>query len=103
MGTKMSREFIYSRLAEKLAEVARQHGLLHRWHKPPFRIRRTRAGYWQKAAGAFSFVLEDSEFNLVFGSCDRAKEVLKAHNEKKLSYLNEYGTDTLIVELKEVE
>lgn len=97
------KKVIYSKLAEQLSEVAKAYGLIHLWHQPPFRIYRTRAGYWQKASGAFLFVLEDSEGHEIFGSCNRATEVLKAHKEKRLSYLVEYGSNTFIVENKQVE
>lgn len=96
------RERTYTKLAQDLAQVARFHGLIYNdFHKPPFYIYRTRAGYWQKSSGAFLFTLNDSEGHEIFGSCDRVTEILKAHKEKRLSYFNEYGTATLIVEVKQ--
>ena len=99
----MRRATVYSELAEQLSEVARHHGLIHKWHKPPFLIERTRVGRHQKAAGAYLFFLRDIEWHEIFASCDRATKVLKAHKEKRLSHLVEYGTNTLIVERKPTE
>lgn len=54
-------------------------------HRPPFRVRRTYAGFWQLSAGAWKFFLEDADGRLVFGSAWNAKDVIQAHR-KGLTY-----------------
>jgi len=98
----MKREAVYSRLAQKLAGIANEFGLIHKWHQPNFKIRRTYAGRHQKAAGGWVFYLVDDNGREIFGSCDRASEFLKAYKENRLSYLNMYGSSELIVESKPI-
>lgn len=93
----MRKSTVYSKLAHNLSCIAKEYGLLRPYYKPPFKIIRTRAGFWQRSAGAWIFYLADSEGHEVFGSCYRAKDILMAYKNKKLEYYCEHFSSTFIV------
>lgn len=43
----------------------------------PDTFRRTYAGYWQKAAGAFLWTMKAKDGSITVGSCDRASDCIK--------------------------
>ena len=64
-----------SRLSEKLSEkILQDTGI----HTAPETFRRTYAGYWQKAAGAFLWTMEAKDGAITVGSCDRASDCIKS-------------------------
>ena len=44
----------------------------------PGTFRRTYAGYWQRAAGAFLWTMKAKDGAITVGSCDRASDCIKA-------------------------
>ncbi len=64
-----------SGLSEKLSKkILQDTGI----HTAPETFRRTYAGYWQKAAGAFLWTMEAKDGAITVGSCDRASDCIKA-------------------------
>ena len=64
-----------SRLSEKLSKkILQDTGI----HTAPETFRRTYAGYWQKAAGAFLWTMEAKDGPITVGSCDRASDCIKS-------------------------
>jgi len=94
---RVKKKPIYSKLARNLSYIAKEFNLIHSWHRLPFKIIRTYAGYWQRSAGAWSFYLADDEGHEVFGSCNKAKDVLRAYKNKKLEYYEDRDSPTFIV------
>lgn len=70
------------KLSKKLEKELRITGLVPE-------IMRTRAGKWQKAAGAFLWFMLD-EKGCAYGSCEKATTVLKA---KKITLVGTYGLE----------
>lgn len=64
-----------SRLSEKLSKkILQDTGV----RTDPGTFRRTYAGCWQKAAGAFLWTMEAKDGDITVGSCDRASDCIKS-------------------------
>lgn len=63
-----------SRLSEKLSgKILQDTGV----STDPGTFRRTYAGYWQKAAGAFLWTMRAKDGSITVGSCDRASDCIQ--------------------------
>lgn len=65
----------------------------------PSSFRRTRAGYWQRSYGAFSWAMSQKDSNVDIGSCSSLTDILKEPNKLTI-YRGAY--DEIIVENEEV-
>lgn len=93
-----------TRTAREIAALAARLGILPEGAQ--IRIERTRAGYWQRSAGAWSWLAVDEKNGReLFGSDWPASEVVKAGKENRAAaYTNDYTmTVELIVENREAE
>ncbi|MCK9596531.1 hypothetical protein M0R19_05065 [Candidatus Pacearchaeota archaeon] len=88
----------YSQLAQKIGGIMIAAGL--KGFVAPYAIQRTRAGHWQRALGAWSFVLVDFYDREVVGSQYSATTIVK-HYPLPGAYISiEYGKYVIDVELK---
>ena len=78
----LRREGRPTKLAERIAEIARAAGL--HVGEGPWTLHRTRAGYWQRSAGAWSWWLANGQGVEVAGSCDTTREIVKAAREGRV-------------------
>ena len=65
-----------TRTASSLAQLCEGLGLWLDGFRLPFRVVRTRAGYWQKSGGAWSWFMVDADGAEIVASCSPAREVL---------------------------
>lgn len=89
-----------TKLAAKIAEIAKAAGI--HVGEGPFVLHRTRAGYWQRSAGAWSWYLTDREGVEVAGSPHTTREIVEAAREGRVGKMEDsYNpTSELFVEAK---
>lgn len=83
------------KLADQLVQIAKEFGL--EVGPGPHTLNRTRAGYWQRSAGAWSWWLADAEGREVIGSCSPATDVVRAYKDKRLTFFSSgHGTEFFV-------
>lgn len=90
----LRREGRPTKLAERIAEIARAVGLPV--GEGPFVLHRTRAGHWQRSSGAWLWWLADGKGVEVAGSCDTAREIVKAAREGRVVALESCPRELMI-------
>ena len=70
-----------TRTLKRMLKVAEHFELLSHVHQPPFRLNSYRPGHWQRSAGAWSFVIVDTNNVEVMGSGWPCWKVWKMFNE----------------------
>ncbi len=79
--------------AKRVVSMIEELGVDLSQYKGPFAVRRTRAGHWQRSAGAWSWYLVDAEENEVVGSCESMTSILRDHSAGRVAtYRNEVLT-----------
>ncbi len=77
------------KLADQLVKIAQEFGL--NVGPGPHTLNRTRAGHWQRSAGAWSWWLADADGREVVGSTSPATDVVRAYREKRVTlYRSEF-------------
>lgn len=91
-----------TKFTKELISIASKLNLLSETLVYPLNIRRLYPGHWQRSAGAWSWILEDSEYREIMGSCHTVKTIItefKNGNVSEYRY-NGRGTPELLIERK---